>query len=394
MSKRRKRGSDRLYWRDDRQGWYADLRSWGGGREAMIPDGEIRATADRDIATRIMVMRIEELKEHPPAEDRKSDPTLEQYAQRHFTLKSRRRKPATIEREKRALSPVYEFFGSDVRLSEITVARLCDYDHWRGMQPGRGGTPIKPQTRLHELHAVSSVCRRAVAEGIIAVNPVSLLPDKPSVGDREATYLEPGEAARLLKVTCAMDTTPHRRSIPFLYPLLATLLLTGGRAREVFGIQVDDIDLEQDVVRIRVNEWRGLKSRHSRRDVPLWPQLREIIEEHIEKTKPTTLLFPARHGGMLHDIRGSLDKATAAAKIDKRVTPKTMRHTYTAMRLQTTDRGAPISPWTVARELGHSSVMLIERVYGHLLNTRHRADVVEYHETEVVDLQMGNRESA
>ncbi len=37
------------------------------------------------------------------------------------------------------------------------------------------------------------------------------------------------------------------------------------------------------------------------------------------------------------------------------------------------------------RELGHSSIGLIEKTYGHLLNVRHRAEVVEYREADVID---------
>src|SRR5690625_6054692 len=38
------------------------------------------------------------------------------------------------------------------------------------------------------------------------------------------------------------------------------------------------------------------------------------------------------------------------------------RHTYCAARLQTLDQGAPVSPWTVGRELGHGGHSLVNRV--------------------------------
>ena len=69
----------------------------------------------------------------------------------------------------------------------------------------------------------------------------------------------------------------------------------------------------------------------------------------------------------MKDLRERIGHAVTAAKIDKRVTPHTFRHTYAAARLQTLHHGAPVSPYTVMRELGHSSIQLIERTYGHLI---------------------------
>jgi hypothetical protein len=66
------------------------------------------------------------------------------------------------------------------------------------------------------------------------------------------------------------------------------------------------------------------------------------------------------------------------------------RHTYITARLQTLDRGAPVSTWTVAREVGHSSTKMIEATYGHLGEVRHRADVVEYR-IEQHAAKLGNR---
>src|SRR5690348_18433048 len=57
---------------------------------------------------------------------------------------------------------------------------------------------------------------------------------------------------------------------------------------------------------------------------------------------------------------------------------KMFRHTYCASRLQTLDQGAPVSIYTVARELGHGGDSMVKRVYGHLGTVRHRAEVVEY----------------
>ena len=103
--------------------------------------------------------------------------------------------------------------------------------------------------------------------------------------------------------------------------------------------------------------------------------------------RDTGLLFASpRHGGMLDDLRWQLDKILEKAKITKQVSLHTFRHTFAAMRLQTMDNGQPVSPYTVMRELGQSSIGLIEKTYGHYSNVRHRAPVLEYREADVVDL--------
>ena len=81
---------------------------------------------------------------------------------------------------------------------------------------------------------------------------------------------------------------------------------------------------------------------------------------------------------MLGGIRGSLKAALRGANIDKRVALHTLRHTYTAARLQTTDGGKQISLWTVAKELGHKNVSRVEDTYGHPSHYRPRGEAVEY----------------
>ncbi len=57
---------------------------------------------------------------------------------------------------------------------------------------------------------------------------------------------------------------------------------------------------------------------------------------------------------------------------------KMFRRTYCAARLQTVDQGAPVSSYTVAREMGHGGEAMVRKVYGHLGQVRHRAEAVEY----------------
>ncbi len=70
---------------------------------------------------------------------------------------------------------------------------------------------------------------------------------------------------------------------------------------------------------------------------------------------------------MIRDVRKALAHiASRAGFPEKYVHLHMLRHTYTAARIQTLDRGEPIALYTVARELGHRSPDMIEDRYGHL----------------------------
>ena len=82
---------------------------------------------------------------------------------------------------------------------------------------------------------------------------------------------------------------------------------------------------------------------------------------------------------MLTDTRKLIDHIAARAGWKAgEIRTKMFRHTYCSARLQTLDQGAPVSIYTVGKELGHGGDSLVKRVYGHLGQVRHRSEVVEY----------------
>jgi integrase len=165
----------------------------------------------------------------------------------------------------------------------------------------------------------------------------------------------------------------------------------------VFGLELDDVSFDRSVITIRPNGWRRLKTRTSHRVVPLWPQLSQILRPYVfgpRLERGGRLLFPAFVDGreqMLTDVRKLLDRlAERAGWARGEVRTRLFRHTYCAARLQTLDAGAPVSIYTVARELGHQSDEMVRRVYAHLGATRHRSDVVEYRVAQHLD-KLGER---
>lgn len=170
-----------------------------------------------------------------------------------------------------------------------------------------------------------------------------------------------------------------------LHAIIATFLLTGGRKSEVLGLAVEDVSFNRRTVTFRPHPWRRLKTRNSHRVVPLWPQLEAILRAYIfggDGPRPAGLLFPSTRSDdaqPITDLRKALDGIGERAGWEPgEIRTKMFRHTYCAARLQTLDGGHPVSPFTVARELGHGGQSLVERVYGHLGEVRHRSEAVEY----------------
>lgn len=281
------------------------------------------------------------------------------------------------------------FFG-DVDLVSITTADIRKYgEHLSEQGRERRGTQgLSGGTVRHHLNTLSNLYKRARAERVVppGYNPVGDLPEKPSAKRLEARWLEVHDAALLLEA--AQRYVPKRGDIamPFAYPLVAAFLLTGGREAEVLGLEVDDVSLERKAVTFRPNAWRRLKTATWFPTIPLWPQLADIFRAYFPAREQMRgggkLLFPSYRTGqeaMLTDFRKLLDAiAERAGWQPGEIRSKMFRHTYCAARLQTLDQGAPVSVFTVAKELGHGGDALVRRVYGHLGQVRHRAKVVEY----------------
>lgn len=388
----------RIYWRErgGESRAYGDFRDYadvGGGQEALTPRGSTVATTDPDVARALVDQRVKQLeaaRRHRSLLGREGPVTLRAFAKHHVRLKRElgRVTASYVDKVEVQLGVALEFFGDDREVDTITVVDVRRFMHWLLQRSnGRGGTLAGATVRRY-LAALSNLFRRAESEAVVpsGFNPVSSLMDKPRAVAREAEWLETDEAARLLDAARGFETDDQRRGYPYIYPMLATFLLTGGRRTEVRGLELGDINLRRETVTFRPNEWRGLKTRTSHRTVPLWPQLREILRDYIEGLRGEldgTLLFPSTwkkgEERMLSDQRTLLDRLGERAGLtDKKIRTKMFRHTYCAARLQTLDGGRPVAPFTVARELGHGGTHLVERVYGHLGTARHRSEVVEY----------------
>ena len=387
MSEKR---AGRVYWRTNSKGQkraFGDFRDYsdvGGKRKALIPPGARTPTTDEDVAMKLVVKRVKELEALRRDKEligvtRKVG--LESYAAEHLLKKKKAGKvrDRTLMESEFHLQRAVEFFGADTDIAAIKPGRVAEWS-------AELQQTLSNSTVSHHLSALSNMYRRALSEDLVTRNPVSDMMDKPEPAAAEAEWLEVSEAALLLEA--ARVHKGHHTANPFTYELIGTMLLTGGRMSEVFGLEVDDISLTRKTVTFRPNSWRLLKTKKADRVVPLWPQLEEILRAYLlrrEREAPLgRLLFPSPKSTperemMLDNMRKIPDTVAVSAGWEKgEITTKWFRHTYCAARLQNLDRGQPVAVWTVSRELGHASTDRVENVYGHLGDVRHRSEVVEY----------------
>ena len=158
--------------------------------------------------------------------------------------------------------------------------------------------------------------------------------EKPSGTALEASWLEPHEAALLLESARTYRPGPDAHAGP-IYPLLATLLLTGGRTSEVLGLEVDDVSFRRKTVTFRPNEWRRLKTLTSHRSVKLWPQLEAVLRRYFAERERQgalgCLLFPSpvlSSESLITDFRKALDAVAGRCAWEKgEIRSKMFRHT-------------------------------------------------------------------
>jgi len=419
-----KRAKAKMYWRNQGSGHraYGDFREyarWGGKREPLVWPGEIKATTDEVRAHELFARRLQELRDACDAgmavAKVASRPPLHLAVANYLSAKED--EPVTagwVSAHAGFLGKAVIFFGAETKLGAVTVEGIMEFMEWLRRQRTPQGNSYSEQSIRHHLYALSALYRKAQRKGWVSrgVNPVGLLErhERPKVGRSKTAFLEVPDASRLVWAAATYPGKPHEPEMHLALPLVATFLLTGGRQKEVAGLAVSDVKFDTETVIFRPHPWHKggrLKSEGAERTVPLWPQLREVLEQYLESYRhdlPGDLLFPSPHLGgdrPLTDLRDLLDRVAVRAGLltpaldpgtgkqrrttrgrpmwaGTRIRTRIFRQTYCAARLQTLDRGQPVSLYTVSRELGHESEDMVRRVYARLGKVRHRVEAPEF----------------
>lgn len=194
----------------------------------------------------------------------------------------------------------------------------------------------------------------------------------PEIARRERFFFSLEEIQKILRAA----EGPYRT----FYWLVAE---TGLRAGELCGLRVDDLDVENGLVRVRQSVWRGKsqapKSKKAVREAAISPDLAAHLAAYVRTWRPNErrLLFATRNGTpwladlvLKRHFRPLLKRLGIA--VPKGDGLHAFRH---AVATEMDRRGVPLAVRT--RRLGHSDARLTLDTYTHAVSEDERRFVAE-----------------
>ena len=228
--------------------------------------------------------------------------------------------------------------------SEVSLADLERFRRWLGEGHSRNISPTRQATYVAVLRAFYRFLK---VEGDILSNPALSL-RYPRLGRKiRRDVLTPDELKRL--VARPGDTPRGRRD----RVVLRLLVLSGPRATELAGVDIDDVSLEDREVVIR--RGKGAKDRLVFFD----PATRSEMELYLKSSR-RRLARPEEHALVVgddgrrmdrHSIRDIVKKHAGLAGIEKPIAPHSLRRTFCTLLLRA---GANLK--VIAELAGHASL--------------------------------------
>jgi integrase len=303
-------------------------------------------------------------------------------------------KPSAIRSYEAALDQrVLPDLGA-VKLSEIQRRDI------QGLANRLLGIPLDASTIRNVLMPLRVIFRRALEDGLVAVNPTERL-RLPAVRGRRDRIASPSEAATLIAAAPERDRA-----------LWATALYAGLRRGELMALRWEDVDLTKGVIRVE-RSWDlkagpvDTKSRAGRRGVPIPVVLRDhLIEEKLRSGWSEGLVFGRGPERPFNDSavrrraqtawrrkrRARAVELAQAAGLDfdeldepardrfleqagfEAIAWHQCRHTFASLMI-----AAGVNAKALSTYMGHSSITITLDRYGHLMpgNEDEAADLLD-----------------
>lgn len=271
----------------------------------------------------------------------------------------------TIKAYREDLFGLVDYLESTGGLPSVTAIDAAGLREFQSalQQAGYARTTIS-----RKLAAVRSFFKFAIREGWVTANPATPLRN-PRRQRKLPLVLSGDDILRLLSAPPADSAAGLRDRA-----ILETMYSAGLRVSELVALREGDLDFDQQILRVR---GKGRKERIA----PLGSFAVKAIDRYAARRRRDPAaenpprdapVFVNRFGRILttRSVGRMLDKYIAAAELDTRTSPHTLRHSFATHLL---DRGADIR--SVQELLGHKSLQTTQ-IYTHVSAAKLR-DVYE-----------------
>lgn len=217
----------------------------------------------------------------------------------------------------------------------ITPTDLREFKTWSVKQRN-----AKPSTVNRKLASLSAYLKWAVEEGMI-----DAAPRMPSTAEQVPISPKSLDRKEMHALIRAVERSGNTRD----QAILALLLNTGLRVRELSDLNLNDVEMTERKGKLVVRSGKGNK----RREVPINAEARRALNVYLKQRGQTQgALFSGQQGGRLgtRGIQDVVRKYGRIAGLDS-LTPHRLRHTFCTNLLH-----SGVDLVTVARLAGHSNI--------------------------------------
>ena len=236
---------------------------------------------------------------------------------------------------------------------DATQQNIADYLEHLDSE-GRSGA-----TRSRSLASMKNFYAYVVSSGFLERTPVVDIHIQR--GEKKLPQILTGrEIEQLLAQPVCVDSKGYRDKA-----MLEVMYATGIRVTELIDLNVDDVNLEQGIIKCS-----GMKKS---RAIPIYPAALKALNVYVQDIRPLMVSDPAEKALFVNisGVRMSrqgfwkiLKHYQAMAHIDKDITPHTLRHSFAVHLLE---NGADIG--SVQELMGHSDISSTQ-MYTHMMNQK------------------------
>ena len=257
------------------------------------------------------------------------------------SLKARQASLNTIASYERDIMQFSNYFeGQNKKIFDLTKEDMQEYiDHL--ITAGKSNSTISRSTA-----SIKSLYRYLLSKNLVEENIAESV-EAPKVDRKEPMILTESEIEVLLEQPDLSELKGQRDKA-----MLEILYATGIRVTELISLKLEDVNLTNGYIKV--------KKKNSERHIPLGNLSLKCLKEYINKVRPLLIrteeektLFINTNGQKMtrQGYWKILKQYKEQARIEKEITPHTIRHSFAVHMLQ---NGAEIK--TVQELLGHTDV--------------------------------------